>query len=152
MILLSDGIQGGFPNMIYPYPVYTIALGTDADQSLLKNIANSSGGQFFYAPNDHDLQGIFNEIKGILNGEVEVVTMTGTLPPSFNRDNTPTNVEHPFLVDGAIGTLNVSLNWTNAQNNITFELQDPYGKIYNPGEAAVNPAVDYVGGATYAYL
>ncbi len=41
--------------------IYTVGLG-EADKNLLTKIANESGGKFFYAKNEQDLQGIFDEL------------------------------------------------------------------------------------------
>ena len=44
--------------------IYTIGLG-EADKTLLKQIAQNSGGKFFYAKNAQDLQTIFDELDAM---------------------------------------------------------------------------------------
>ncbi|MCK4496911.1 MAG: VWA domain-containing protein, partial [Candidatus Aenigmarchaeota archaeon] len=52
--------------------IYTIALGNNSNQSLMQDIANITGGKFYYAPDSEDLQEIYEEIAE------EVTTMAGT--------------------------------------------------------------------------
>jgi len=42
--------------------IYTIALGSKADQNLMQDIADTTGGQFYYAPSSSDLQSIYEQI------------------------------------------------------------------------------------------
>jgi Mg-chelatase subunit ChlD len=54
---------------------YTIGLGQDVNSNLLKQIADSTGGKYFFSPTTDDLQKIYQEIsyvlaKGSINGFV----------------------------------------------------------------------------------
>ena len=42
--------------------IYTIALGANADRSLMQDIATRTGGEFFYAPTSAQLQGVYQTI------------------------------------------------------------------------------------------
>ncbi len=42
--------------------IYTIGLGADVDQQMLRDIASITGGEFFYAPSASDLTGIYATI------------------------------------------------------------------------------------------
>ena len=42
--------------------IYTIGLGTSADTALLQNVADLTGGEFFYAPSSSDLMAIYATI------------------------------------------------------------------------------------------
>jgi hypothetical protein len=42
--------------------VYTIGLGAQADNALLQEVADRTGGMYYYAPNANDLDRIFQEI------------------------------------------------------------------------------------------
>lgn len=54
---------------------YTIGLGNDVNSAFLKQIADKTGGKYFFSPTVDDLQGIYQEIslvlaKGSINGFV----------------------------------------------------------------------------------
>ena len=49
----------------YQIPVYTLGFG-DADVTTLENLANQTGGRYFYSPDSGELQEIYNLISGQL--------------------------------------------------------------------------------------
>ncbi|MGD8779141.1 MAG: vWA domain-containing protein [Ignavibacteria bacterium] len=66
MVLLSDGYQncGTSPLDVLPsYPVYSCAMGDNADKNLLKTIADRTGGKFYVAPYPSTMMLIFNDIR-----------------------------------------------------------------------------------------
>ncbi len=81
IVLMSDGVSNTGPDAIpvaqqavdLGIPVYTISVGTDADRSVLQQIANMTGGQEFYAAGTGaeytaQLQSIFRTIaSSVLN-------------------------------------------------------------------------------------
>jgi len=42
--------------------IFTIGLGPDINENMLRNIAQNTGGKYYFAPTSNDLTGIFNEI------------------------------------------------------------------------------------------
>ncbi len=44
--------------------IYTVGLGNGVDDSLLQNIANNTGGKYFFASNSEALSGIYEDIAG----------------------------------------------------------------------------------------
>lgn len=52
------------------FSIYTISLGQDADQALMEQIAQITGGLTFYAPTSDDLDDIFAEINRVLESVV----------------------------------------------------------------------------------
>lgn len=61
---VSDGQQsaGAAPDLRAGYPVMTCALGPQANQLFLQQIAQRSGGQYFYAPRAADLMKVYNKV------------------------------------------------------------------------------------------
>ena len=53
-------------------PVFTVGLGSDADQSTLQNIASKTNGTFTFAPSSSDLKGIYSSIANQLNGQIQL--------------------------------------------------------------------------------
>lgn len=70
-ILLSDGKENegsdpiGNANIANAsgIVIYTIGLGPDADEYLLQDIANITGGKYYFAPSGTDLEEIYEEIS-----------------------------------------------------------------------------------------
>ena len=80
IILLSDGVNNsGYMDPIsaaeiakaYPGPYGTVYVDTEIDETLLKNIATTTGGQYFRANNAKKLEEVYQEIdkmeKTIIN-------------------------------------------------------------------------------------
>ncbi|NIO21420.1 MAG: VWA domain-containing protein [Candidatus Aenigmarchaeota archaeon] len=65
-----DSVQEAVDNGIV---IYTIALGDNANQSLMEDIANLTGGKSYYAPDSEDLEEIYEEIA-----EEVITTVAGT--------------------------------------------------------------------------
>jgi hypothetical protein len=65
--------------------VYTIALGQNSNQTLMKDVADITGGDFYYAPDSSDLQAIYEDIAK------HVTTIAGS--DVFVYDYLPTYVE-----------------------------------------------------------
>ncbi len=98
-VLLSDGQNNRGVNPITAANnardegiiIYTIGLGSDADNTTLSNIANITGGKYFFAPTGSDLNKIYLEIaKELLVAQQEVslartsfVTFQGTTVREF---------------------------------------------------------------------
>lgn len=70
IVLMTDGIQNRPPDAETVVPtildrnqiVYTISFGSGANQSLMRDIADQTGGQHYHAPNGNALIAIFEEI------------------------------------------------------------------------------------------
>lgn len=75
-ILLTDGLDN--PGGLDPIEeaqlaadnrirIYTVGLGPDADGALLQSIATITGGQYYYAQDPSDLEGIYKEISTVVD-------------------------------------------------------------------------------------
>ncbi len=61
--------------------IYTIALGQTVNQSIMQEIADITGGNFYYAPNSSDLQDIYEDIaKNVTDMAASDVTVVDYLP------------------------------------------------------------------------
>lgn len=52
------------------YKIYTLGFGNDVNTSLLQNIANLTGGGYYFQPEESDLESIYNEISQIPCGSI----------------------------------------------------------------------------------
>jgi Ca-activated chloride channel family protein len=70
MVLLSDGKNNAGSDPLNAavaannlgITIYTIGLGSGADETLLTNIASETGGNYYFAPSGDDLEDIYNSI------------------------------------------------------------------------------------------
>ncbi|WP_054864416.1 vWA domain-containing protein [Methanosarcina barkeri] len=84
IVLLSDGLQnsGEHPNKVIPditdnkIKVYTVGLGSNADEGLLGDIATKTGGKYYYSPTENQLQNIYNDIVGEVTGLTPIKDLT----------------------------------------------------------------------------
>ncbi len=51
-------------------PVFTIGLGSYVNDTLLKKIANQTGGKYYYAPNSTDLLAIYRSLIKVVTGRI----------------------------------------------------------------------------------
>ncbi len=84
VIVLSDGIDEGSENNLSGViahalekgvPIYAIGLG-HVYESILRQIANDTGGQYFHAPESSDLQDAYKKIASILSNRYEINYVT----------------------------------------------------------------------------
>ncbi len=103
IILLSDGnanidlagqynVRKAVEDTIYEayrakdlgYIIYTIGYGNDANVTLLQQIADITGGKFYFAANAEELKSIYQSIaKDVLTKVAENVTVTDVVPPDI---------------------------------------------------------------------
>ncbi len=127
IILASDGIhntnpsvQAGIATVSNKTTVYTIGIGNDSDEKVLKNIAQTAGtreGKYFYADID-ELNAIFNEI-------------IKEIRPPFEMKNVslefPVDETHAFLLEtrppyqAKIGS---NLKWNNLGSMVSEEAKE----------------------------
>ena len=66
--------------------IFTIALGTNADEALLQDIATQTGGQYYFSTGSKELQGIYNLISSEIVEEETIASKSATV----NLDETKT--------------------------------------------------------------
>jgi hypothetical protein len=113
LLLLSDGYENTPPTVasILPsvpagVPIHTIALGPTSDQALLQNIAVTTGGTYFFSPDELGLFQIHNLAHGVIADADMVMeeTMTGSL-----TDDGFSEFRREILVDEDADFLDVSI-------------------------------------------
>ena len=57
-------------------PVFTIGLGSGVDTNVLTQVANSTGGHYYYAPNSSELRNIYNLISLTIANQYEITYTT----------------------------------------------------------------------------
>lgn len=85
IIVLSDGKENSSPYISQvendlingDVRVYSVALGTGADSSKLRTLAEKTKGEFFFASNETQLSGIFAQIYTLMRDEGSIRTQGG---------------------------------------------------------------------------
>ena len=101
--------------------IYTIGLGADVDTATMQEIASKTGGEYYFAPTSADLEAIYTEIGGVINGGAGTnVVVTDVLPDYINYEDAatkpPTSVTE--IPDGTttlvwnVGDLDIGESWT----------------------------------------
>jgi len=152
IILLSDGQENTAPWVADVLPgivssktvVYTIGLGSGADEALLMDIASQTGGTYNFAPGPEQLAAIYNTIVGVVTGQQTLFSETGTAQAGVIDEKT-------VMVDSTISEATFSISWSNSATTIALRLLKPDGTIIDASTASSNPNIVYSSGATFAY-
>lgn len=94
--------------------IYTIGLGEDANKTHLEEMANITGGKFYYAPNSSVLESIYLEIAGeLFKIAAQNIIVTDILKPHVILDETslPTNCTYfpnNHSINCILGTLEIA--------------------------------------------
>jgi photosystem II stability/assembly factor-like uncharacterized protein/uncharacterized protein YegL len=149
MLLLTDGIQTADPrvNTILPTipdktDIYTIGLGTDADQALLNQIAVQTGGTYNFAPTSTDLQLIYQRIRGKIAGQSTLANYEGTISQGATQT-------HSVTLDALTSSAIFSMSFQGS--DVDLELVTPSSKIINPQVASTDPNISFTEGSTYDF-
>ncbi|MBS7655207.1 VWA domain-containing protein [Candidatus Bathyarchaeota archaeon] len=97
--------------------IYTIGLGKDVNESLLKKIASITGGKYYFAASSSELKGIYEEIGGKLSFAGTKIEVSEHIPPYLTYTgeaskppySTSTNGE--TIIVWKIGSLRVGEEW-----------------------------------------
>lgn len=105
--------------------VHTIAFGTGADQQLLLDIANQTGGIFLFLPTRNDplaLADLFLTIQAEITGDQRIGSEIGSI-------SAPAEQTFPFLVGADIMEKTITLTWDDINDDLDLELEKPDGTL-----------------------
>lgn len=122
--------------------VYTIALGTDADEALMQDIATETGGQYYFSPSSQQLQEIYNLIRGTVFGEEIIATKSGSIMAGETEKDSA-------QIDPTVSQATFSVSWTGSDIDLT--LIDPGGRNITPSSVATDTNISFVSAPTYEY-
>lgn len=151
-ILLSNGLHNygwEHPNNVVPdytsegIPIYTIALGSDADKTLMQQIANQTGGSYYFSPSASELQEIYAAVT-------QQTTATEQLMKTFSETLAlGETVGHLIAVDSTVENITFLVSWDSG-DTIMLELVTPDGQVISPTNVDIFPNVSYAAESTYA--
>ena len=142
-VLLTDG-QGDYNNEATLYankgwPVYTIGLSDDADEQLLQQIANDTGGRYFQLSDPNDLAGVYFEIATEVAEGTVIINVSKTMTPGS------TWVQPVNGIASGVQSLFFLVNWPGSE--VSTELIRPDGVRIDP--STTDPNVYHAKGLTY---
>ncbi|MCQ8903483.1 MAG: VWA domain-containing protein [Methanothrix sp.] len=164
IVLLTDGISTDGGHYTHPglpgspvdearsngIVVFTIGLGPEADAGNLTEIAHSTGGEFYSAPDASALAGIYKRIRSSITGIVaKDVTVTYVLPSSLDVNLSPYSGSQPVASVRKQGGSTV-LSWqigalqANESRTLSFDVSSPDPGTFILGMAP-DTAVSYTG-------
>jgi len=148
-ILLSDGqeneppwIDDILPTIPQRTDIYTIALGSGADEAKLQQVATATGGQYFLAPSASELQLIYNLIQGAVGGNQIISSSGGSVAQGA------TSSQSAFL-DNTVDNSTFFLGWGGSDLDLT--LVTPSGATIDSATAAADSDIEYISAETYEY-
>jgi len=151
-ILLTDGQHntGTAPLSVVPdykvkgWPIYTIALSSDADKQLLKQISDETDGQFYDAPESKALQDIYNKISLRIKGNSQVDVQTGQIREGQT-------VAGSVPIDTSVKAFNIILTWPGSDLDLVLYNPDGSPVVLNQSSLSGtdNPDITYIAQNTY---
>lgn len=116
IVLLSDGFNNAGPDplSVLPngYPVYSCAMGPNADTNLMMQIAQRTGGSYYNAPFPSTMMFIFNQIRGI-------PSFVRTVANALNQIQVQGYILVPAPISGANSQAQFGVVWDNNQLSYT---------------------------------
>lgn len=146
VILLSDGLQNAgveSPDDVIPalrnerVPVFTIGIGDDVDEELMKRIASETGGNYFRPLTP------FNMIVDFIRLALEV--RGGGAVASAPRQIAAAEVqETPALIDPTTTQAVFAVVWEGAAPDLDLTLIRPDGSRVDPATANTDPDIEFI--------
>ena len=172
IILLGDGQENTSPYVANVkqslinngIKVFSVGLGSGANKEQLRNLADETGGEFFYADNAFQLPGIFATIYGnlrnnsflkILGGVLSFIapssadTNYNMLAPQQMDATLSSSFTDSILIDNTVAEATFLVMWDYSY--LDFSLIDPDGIIIDPSNFSQYPDASYEEGVGYSF-
>lgn len=152
VLLISTGQYGTNPDplKLSTYlPTYACAAGQTANQTMLTQLANLSGGTYHYAPQASDMAGILLQIRGVQPGWATALvasTTVATLGFWLKPVNLPSNVSSAQF---SIIWEDPTLAWTGSTNPVAGQIAVTLVQPSPPGLTLSAASLSGPGWCTY---
>jgi carboxypeptidase T len=123
-------------------PIYTIGVGQQADQALLNDIANQTGGNYFFTPTPSELIDVYSSIQGSITQRATVAEIIRTVVEGGTD-------EVSIFVDQSMSEATFSIVWAGSDLDLT--LITPSGEVIDPPKATNAPQINFFSGDTVEY-
>lgn len=136
-VLFTDGFQNcGTSPLTLPttYPVFSCAMGPNADLSLIQQIATRTSGIYYYMPFPIDMMRIFNQMRAIQAATQMALNFTASL------SSTSSSQLLPVVISAGSATHQIGVVWDNtsyaytsstppAANQVSVQIYLPDGSV-----------------------
>jgi hypothetical protein len=147
-VLLTDGQhnEGSWLTSSYSqyagrgWPVFTIGLGSGADETRLRAVAAATGGQYYKLNDPSQLVQVYFTIQAAVTGSTVTTNSSFTLQQG-QTESLPTSIT------ANQNAVNFVTTWPGSEVNTT--LIDPTGRVITPDTPLTDPLVFHSKGATY---
>jgi subtilisin family serine protease len=148
IVLLSDGEENASPRIDDVLPllvasrvqVYTVGLGS-VDDEALQNIAQQTGGAYYYSPTASELAAIYSAISGQVAQRQTLFDVTGTITETEQIDT-------EVIVDSSVTEAIFAVSWNDPGRTLRLSLRSPSGTTYEP-DGNLPEGVRFTDGQTY---
>ena len=146
-VLLTDGEDSSSTRQVVSdyaargWLVYTIGLGSGVNRQKLEDIATATGGEYFYAAHDSDIQSVYPKILAKMTNKSVVASYKGYI-------NENQVITKDVTVDENIDQMDTSMTWDGS--SIELVLIDPDGTQITPQNFNATPGITYKDEPTYA--
>jgi len=122
-------------------PIYSCAMGPTSDQALLEQLADVTGGRYYYMPTIFDLFEIYNFIRGQVTGEGVAANESSTA--SFGKVSgcIEDGAEYAVFTAAWENDLHYTPGDARKANEIAVRLRSPSGRLVTPNSSAVHRVV-----------
>jgi len=138
IVLLTDGRHntGPHPYVVLPQLeeegiiVFTIGLGYDVDEELLKTIADETGGKYYFAPTPDKLDEIFTLVYVVGSGMMFVASFSDTISEGETQ-------AYSLMLDPS-GSYQVALKWEGSELNMSLLMWGMLITLDNASDAGID--------------
>ena len=123
----------------------TVAIGADPQQDHLIEIAQRTGGKFYWVETAEDLPGLSAVLYADASGKGLISVAEGEVPG-------PQTILETSSVDVGTEEVTFVLSWTNPAVDFSLSLNSPGGGFINAASAFLNPNVDFFSGVGHRIL
>jgi len=127
VFLLTDGISSvTVANVVNQYvaarvPLITFGFGSNVDATLLQNLADGTGGQYFYSPTSlQEIQQAFLAANAAFSSNSVVTSSSASMAAS-------TTEVRPIHLDSTLDTASINVSYGLAESDISLRLLDSSG-------------------------
>ena len=146
IVLLSDGFENEVPYVSTILPgilstktkIFSIALGSNSDESLLQDMASQTGGQYYFSPTENDLTGIYSSLSSQVSGLQTLFSESGTV----YAGGTDVKI---VGIDPSVREAVFLITWSGSGSDLQLELESPYGNVID--STTSDPNVTFVSGS-----
>ena len=108
--------------------IYTLGYGSNVDEDFLRQVAEATGGKYYFAPDSAKLMEIYVELSQKIKGMEKIAEFAGTVSQGETKTET-------FLLESKTSFMRTFLIWPGSDLDLT--VIDPSGNQIVPGPGVI---------------